>query len=354
MDPGDEELPFELLHPCCQKDIIANEKATQLRIKFARTDPSLAKEKKIRTVFSAIMKNPTCHACQSSRDYDLLARTRLAQLEAAQTPWGRGTGDLNSAEDSDSDIDIDDGFESEHMLKLKEAFLERERMLKVKEQLGLGVHIADSAEHLLQHVKGGNFIVLHLYDPSSIDCAKLDLRLENLSKKYLKTRFRRLLVSEASDGFCQQLELPLYTPLLVCIIDGRVVTYTSRISDLIPDGDLGSTDLFRFLDNAKVLSDETSNDFSEDGQFGANLINAFRLAGTAVSLSGSENEADEEDSNKYCSQEGCTKQYSHTHVTSSNTNTAGGGSSSKMPSEHVFTGNATGIEALGKDYFLKL
>ena len=52
----------------------------------------------------------------------------------------------------------------------------------------------------------------------------------------------------------------------------------------------------------------------------------------------------EEAGNTYCDEPGCAKYYAHTHI----------GAAGQAGAANLFSGSASGSEALGKDYFGKI
>jgi hypothetical protein len=332
-------VPFEFLDPCCQKDVLEQERNKKLKARLATTDPSLKKERQIESVFSGVFKSPTCHTCCSGpSDYALLAQLREEvawEDEQGQRGGGDDEADDGEGGDSDeSDIDLDDGFESAYEIELKAKLLERTLVMREKEKLMLGIHIEDSVAHTMSYINQAAKIIVHIYDPSSLLCAKLDISLENAAKRYSATRFRRVPMFDAAE-MCQKYSLPPHTPVLVCFAEKCVSSFTTDFLELIPDGEINSNDFFRFLDNSKVAIDK---DLDGDATLSMSM-NAALLAGKA--LQNDNDSGSDEDSKKFCDSVGCAKKYAHTHIGE------GGGNP-------FSSGGGAGSEALGKDYFTKL
>lgn len=320
-------VPFELLDPCCQKDVLERRRNKELRERFSTTDPSLKKERQIESVFTGVFKSHTCHTCCAPRDYHLLAQARLELEGGPSHATENGPAEHNGAGESDSDSDFDDDFESEFELELKKKLLDRVRILQEKEKVGLGLHVQDSESHLQSYIENGTKVIIHIYDPDSPHCAKLDLSLEMAAKRFSSTRFRRIPMSEAAETFCSVNALPSYIPVLACFSDKRVVLFTNNIEELVPNGEINSSNCIRFLENSKVATD------SEEVTMSMSEMLAARAASQ-------KNDSDvEEDANDYCDEPGCDKKYAHNHISAGN---------------NIFSGDASGSDALGKDYFGRL
>lgn len=333
-------VPFELLDPCCQKDVLERRRNQELKARLATTDPSLKKERLIESVFNGSNRYQPCHACCAAVDYPLLAEIRTQAQ--ADNRKGDAAGDANSAHenesDEDSDLDFDDGFESEYAKEMKIRLLERSQLLQEKQKVGLGLHVDDSEEHVLRYIEMGARLILHIYDPNSVISAKLDLSLEAAAKRFTSTRFRRLAIFAGIDGICPNYGLPLHTPLLACFAEKHVATFTTNLTDLVPDGEINSINFLRFIENSKVAVDGDDSDYNQ-------LMSISDVLASAHAENRKSDSDAEEAINLYCDEPGCTKLYGHTHISSGAGKSKGGG---------LFFGDAAGSEALGKDYFGRL
>ena len=317
-------IPFELLDPCCQKDVLEKRRAKEVKERLGTTDPSVRKEKQLQSVFTNLSKTSTCHACCTHTDYPMLMQVR-AEVQAEQEALQHA----GHSSDSDSDYDFGDEFESAMEKEMKAKMVQRNQLLELKRRVGLGVHVEESEAHALDLIDAGSRVVLHLYDPRSSCCARIDISLEDAAKRYSATKFRRISMSIAAEKICPMFMLPMDTALVACFMDQHLVTYTSNEAELVPGGEISSKNLFRFLDNSKVVTDDDAE----------GLL-------MPMTLDYNENSSDEdmdEDSNEYCGVPGCRKKYRHTHIATSSE----GGS-------NAFSGADAGSEVFDENYFSKL
>lgn len=329
-------IPFELLDPCCQKDILERRRNKDIKDRLSTTDPSLKKERHIESVFNGLFKVNTCHTCGSPKDYALLTEMRH---EAERTcDMGDKPDEAEKLCGDSGDELLDDEFESDYELELKAKLLERSRFQQSMEKFGLGIHSEDSVTHIMQHIESGARVIVHIYDPNSVDCAKLDLSLESAAKRYLYTRFRRATVFTCKE-LCVKYGLPMSTQLLACFIDNSVSTYTAALRELVPNGEICSSNLYRYLENSKAA---VNNDVDD----GIAALSALELSRAAAQIDHKVSDGEEEDDlNDYCDEPGCDKRYSHTHI---------GASAGRDGLRNPFSTNIAGSEALGKNYFGKL
>lgn len=346
-------LEFDELDPCCQRELIQKRREVEIKARLRTTDPSLSKEAITENVFRRVQTNylyTTCRECAMPSDYPLLTSLKLSLNAPSSKLSSRTdivrTSDLSTKKNSDESessdgSDFDDDFVSPYEQELRQKFLEKMADDNFKSSIGLRIHIKDTADHISQLIKKRENVVVHIYDQSDPRCAELDLSLEQAALRYSYTRFRRLPLSTIdSEIFAKSFNLPPHIVMMVCFVGGSVSSHTTDLAQLVPDGEIGSEFLHRFLGNSKVLEDSNVTDLFLYGQM---LVNT----GDSVNLLRQQNSGEEEvdiDEESFCEVKGCGKRYAHSHIGSG---TAGG---------HSLIGNSMGpgSEALDKDYYLKL
>lgn len=131
----------------------------------------------------------SCDCCHSSSDYHLLSS--LKQKIHVNTTLI----DEDSAEnDSDDDfLDDDDYVSPAQQALLEQAAANTVRLQKLS-TLGLGAHLSESPDHLLQLLKNSQVanVVLHIVDVAEAGSALVDIIFEELALKYPGTYFRRI------------------------------------------------------------------------------------------------------------------------------------------------------------------
>jgi hypothetical protein len=323
----DSDLPFDDLDPCCQKEILNRRREREISLRLGETDPSAEKAKAIKKVFAAPAYS-SCGTCCAPRDYALLQFCRLS-LPSTEPREVSRERDAYSDE-SDSDLDIDDDYLSEKELEIRNMMLrkvteaEAEKALKRSE--GYCVHAEDTADHVAEIISRGENIVVHIYDSQLMSCAQLDLGLERFASEFTSTRFRRVPVMD-SYLITSMHRVPSGKPVLCCFTGGNLVCCTDNIDELVPDGEIFSENLRRYLQMSRVL---------EDTYAPQHLIRK-----TAAESSDPENE-DLNDEERFCDVKGCEKKYSHSHI------------GIEGSSGSIFgISNNSGQNALEKDYYLR-
>ena len=299
----DDELPYEELDPCCQREIDDNRRNLQIKYELRRYDRSNHRLDIQKAVLGNLqLKTSTCICCNHGiKDYPLLVslreRFKGEKAETASLMEGRDSGVRDMGQDDQNSNDDDDEFDD--LLNEVMTPYEVERMNAVKEiqskvesarAMGYGVHHEESVEHLMTMISDQERVVCHIYDPSSLSCAYMDVILENLAAKYFGTRFRRIPVSSLP-RLKVNLDIPLSESGLLCFMDGSLI-HSSSIHAFGIENDIYLNDVERFLDHTHILSQEVF-----------------------VSTRYLNEEAEERDeAEKYCDEPGCGRRFAHEHV----------------------------------------
>ena len=353
---SDDELPFDELDPCCQKEIESDRRKAALARELRQTDRSNVRHDLVQTVFGAFGKNDRCGCCsQPAVDYPLLAQLRQ-KLSSSGSSSSSSSNDNNPADSEDKGDDEDDSDDGSYADLLNELTpFEEERLQQAAaaatrfEQAtarGFGAHVEDSAGHVEALAAQGAPLVCHLFNPTSSTSAVLDCALEGLARKYLGTRFRRVELSSAAQPFRDKWRLEdhgsAWQPCLAVFARGQLAASTCQLERFAGSADLGSdgelplmvervrlcaSEAEKFLDNARALEEDLT-------------LAALRHAGYG---NGEDDEDDGEgqDQPSYCGLTGCGRNFPHEHVD--------GGTGGAR----TLTG-AVASDALAKDYFLKL
>jgi hypothetical protein len=243
--------------------------------------------------------------------------------------------EIAGSDDQDEENDDfgleDDTYISPYEQAIREQFEAAQEDLRRRKALGYCVHTEDSAGHVSHCIDGHENVAVHLYSPDEVLCAKLDLALENLAQKHTSTRFRRVAIASATPLL--EKYVLVREPQLACFVGGHLVASFANLEQLIPDGDIFSSDLVRHLGSSGVL----------DGDAFRRIFDMKERTGGLTSP-GDGNESDESDGYdeevRFCEVKGCFMQYAHSHV-------SGGGDGG------IFGSKQCG-DALDKNYFLKL
>ena len=165
--------------------------------------------------------NSSCHCCQTSKDYDLLAA--LKQKIKNETM----KNDEVLENDSDDEfLDEDDYISPAQQALLEKVAAESHRLSELA-AVGLGVHLTESPDHILQILKHPQVsnLVLHIMDTNDCTSALIDFVLEGIAQRYPGTFFRRVprtLLSNHKFHFIK--DLP--SRRLVCMRSGAIVDFS--------------------------------------------------------------------------------------------------------------------------------
>ena len=305
MPKANDELPYEELDPCCQREVDNNRRNARITSELRQYDRSNHRLDLKKAVMGNLRLKSSCACCTSTTlmDYPLLVATR------EKIKMGNKTLDISNEVKDSGDDGIGDGESSEeedefdallneamtpYEMERFHAVQEMKSRVELAQSMGYGLHREDTVDHLLDMIVSENErVVCHVFDPSSLSCAYMDVILEDLAQKYLGTRFRRIPQSSLSR---LQTKFPLssqHTSLL-CFIDGSLEHFSS-IDTFGAGSDIYIHDVEKFLDHAHVLSDEV----------------------VVPNCPGNAEDEEVDDGERYCDEPGCLRRFAHEHVGSS-------------------------------------
>jgi hypothetical protein len=351
-DIYDDELPFDELDPCCQKEIINERKKKEINSKLRNVDRSNNRLDAKHTVFSFV-SGTSCHCCQMTTDYPALRKFRnmMESIHSDKIADEEEKEKLSREDDEDDDDEFDDDFldldipltagEQERLLAV-ERFKQE---LEIAKKYGLGVYWEDSIEHIFEFISNPSIpLILHIYSPSSTQSAIIDYNIEKyLVESYLGSRFRRiaysyeLLHSSSSSSFSSsavdiQTAWEKYLSSngsIICFKEGNIISYHKTLDELGEVSEDILTNLRRFFNNAHVL--ETT------------LPHPAVIFPNSASMKKVEGESEKEEEERYCDDPDCIKRFPHEHI----------GKSYGTPT-FLISQNRLGEDALAPDLLRKL
>jgi hypothetical protein len=358
-----DNLPFEELEPCCQKEILANKKAAKLKKQLRRHDRSIRRTDLISRVFSTVANDSVCACCHEYDDYPLLQAVK--NMKSQQE-------DHNNEHDSMSDDDeLDMDFQTDYEIELRRSAEETRFNIR---RMGYSVHVEDSFDHVLSNINNHDLVVLHVFDPQSQMCAWLDMVLEGIAIKYIGTKFRRITYKNAlllykkiqqtnlSDVSKLPNDIKEMRPYILPFVDG-VLKQTAPVEQFISmtnnnNNHVLERDLIQYLDYNHVLS--------IDIKINLNCLN--NTISDKINYDDNdehESDYDSDDDNEkyqYCDLPNCDRNYAHSHILGGDINDENMSSSvrKKDLSGSIFTDkvggddNSDDNEILSKNYFLKI
>jgi hypothetical protein len=299
-----EEIPFEELDGCCQKEVLSKRRHKAVTAKLRVGDKSFARIDERNRVLKNVWKESQCPCCKDSQDYELLAKLRARRDEAMfcsvidGAAGGRGSEPLSDSEsDSDFDDDILASFENDRKMQFE---MQRQKF-ETAQSLGFACHLEDSIDHISSEVALGLPIVVHIYNAGSLVCGKLDLLMEALSMKYIGTRFRRLAYSgevAASDTLLAYgVQSSSFTARgsILCFQSKFLKVASATLEPFVYEDDILEGEVERFLSAAHMLEQEPPN--------------PLMFAGTIIAPP-----EEEDDEQVYCEDPDCTRRYPHEHI----------------------------------------
>lgn len=328
--------PMDRLDPCCQKEIDSERRKATIFSELKKDDRSNVKYKLRQNTIDSLKGN-NCICCDSSSpDYPALSELRgyLCQdINPNNTYNRKEENDNNNVNeydddnsDNDSDLDLLDDvltpYEQELLDRTKEA-MER---LEIAKSIGLGKHVEANIDHLLLQIQQFHNVVLHIYDPESIFCANIDIYLEELSKQYTGTIFRRINCNNNKIVPFKEKWKISNSVSICCFRRGELISSTSDINRLW-DGDiLQKYELKSFFDNTHCLTEDVSKSIEAFDKFSKLDID-------------DENENDVDDDFN-CDEPGCSRKFRHEHI--------------KNNRSIVSTAKSQGSEALNENVFYRV
>jgi len=311
-------IEFDLLDPCCQKEVLNERKKKEITNKLRYYDRSNTRLDMCFTVFKSDTGLNRCSCCPESSYAELATLKAMAQQQQQQQH--ETELDINAKQnESDDEFDLDeDDFVSAFELERREEMKQKIESVMRMQKLGFGVHVEDSIAHLETYISCGLPIVLHIYSNTKTD-ALLDLHLENMSMRYLGTLFRRIPLSNTSlrqfaekYGFYEKgnssssfLSSGGSTCGLVVFYNRVVTCSTFCLHDFVSNTAVYEEDLCRFLEAGHALQFEPDQD-------SLSLLHYTVNAADVPDLNGAAAEGEKEES--FCDEPQCGRKFPHAHV----------------------------------------
>jgi hypothetical protein len=242
------------------------------------------------------------------------------------------------SDDDDIDIDLDDmltPYEEERLAAMKKAAQEA----ALAASFGFAQHIQESEQHLEDMIYQGYPIVLHICNVNSRLCARIDLVLEDIAKRFIGTLFRRMTLSPLVSAFKEKWELPAGGECLAIFNKKLLVIATSNLRQFGDDDEVFPRELERYLANTKALETSIAD---------LPIVAMTHEWGAPGEESGDELDG-EDNAGSYCGTPGCTRRFPHEHV-----GTAADGSRTGGATLTGSIANEQGAEALAKDFCFKI
>jgi hypothetical protein len=321
IDDFGDEVPFDELDPCCQKEVLQQRRNKDVKARLRVGDRSNVRFDLQQSVFTS---RSACVCCADSKDYPLLTRIRNERAAVC----GECTSPPDDSEDSDDEL-FEDDFVSPQEQERKAAFLEHQRNIECAKQYGLACHLEDSLDHIAAVVTLGVDLVLHVFYTDDVLCAKTDVYLEDLAVKYIGTKFRRVRYAPGIGSDARLTTLGVKGgdvsggATLLCF-RSKLLCAASAIDSFAEGSKLYTEDVFKFLDGCRVLTAEVP-------------LEKLLLGGRALAAAGEDE--DETAVESFCDDPDCTKRYAHEHV-------GRGGSSGGAPASFLLDSREQGMDAL--------
>jgi hypothetical protein len=374
----DIELPFDELDPCCQREIESRRRETAVTRELRKGDRSNERNDIISTVFTCFNRYKSCGCCKDTpADYALLSELKMLQEHEHHSAYeldnNRGEDD---EEDSDDEffreLDEPTPFEQQRLHEIKAA---AERFEAAK-KMGYGIHRDDSVQHIGDMIRQGQVVLCHICDTNSIICARIDLALESLARKYLGTVFRRLNNKSTFSGASDEAQRfrsewrisdnsDANSPCLVVFSGGDLMLVTSSLDRFVDPAeryttvgevDVGAdsqsvtvSELEKFLDQARALLLAPP---SWMGMESTSILRSIRAE------DGEDDDGEDgRPTSSYCGHPGCERNFPHEHVgesrgsgDSAGRSEAGSGSSATRIGTLLGAQMDKASEALAKDW----
>jgi hypothetical protein len=329
---------FDELDPCCQKEIDMNVKKERIRKELRKTDRSNKRFDMQTKVLNDLreFKNSGCSCCRNPdtvKDYPLLAKLRNSKLMVQEDFEENKGSEVADSDQSDDEYDEYDELLNDNSLtaydnERLEDLRTKQLQLKRVAVFGLGKHTEDSLEHIRFIVQNKYCFVLHCYDSEAQIDAEMDLLFDELALTYSGTFFRRLPL----DGACTRFLLEFSSSHDLSRTDeaGMLVLFRDgKLDKIMPVNSFGGEpdsssirrgDLVNYLDKCKILV-EPDAIFAKSCSI---LVNEY-----------DDEEEEEVDRRRYCSESQCDKDYPHEHIVSGKGATFAGSSSKSFGADEV-------------------
>jgi len=308
--------PMDRLDPCCQKEIDSERRKIAVMSELKKDDRTNLKYKLRQSTIDSLKGN-NCICCHSSSlDYPALAELRgyLCQDINPNNIYNKiekqndNNNEYNDNDDNNSDNDSDLDLLDEVLTPYEQELLDRTKQamerLEIAKSIGLAKHVEANIDHLSLQIQQFHNVILHIYDPESMFCANIDIYLEELSKQYMGSIFRRINCNNNKIiSFKEKWKISTSTVLICCFRRGELISSTSDIN-LLWDGDtLQKYELKTFFDNTHCLTEDVSISLEAFDKFSKLDID-------------DENENDVDDDFN-CDEPGCSRKFRHEHIKSS-------------------------------------
>eukprot|EP01041_Mallomonas_annulata_P007522 gene7522-15402_t len=322
-----DNIPFDDLDPCCQKEVLANRKEKSIKERLSKQDISNRRVIITKNVFVDVKsrKSVICHSCEQPTDYKLLRQLRGAKVSSPVSDSHYKHND--KSDDSDFEDDMD--FVSEYERDLQMKMVKHIEKMEYAKQLGYGIHTEESLNHLIHLVFNlNNSVICHIYNPDSPLCARLDLYLEGIAERYLGTLFRRVNIHNYADItiFGERLGMQIIDPCLLCFSEGVMVASIGNLTQYGSNEVLYASDITQLLEASHVLQDSIPADTITNSNDIKNKL-----------LFEDETDIEVEVESSYCDVRGCSRFFPHTHI--------GGQGGSSL----VMNDQQRGMEALSRN-----
>lgn len=286
----DDELPYDELDPCCQREIDDNRRNQRIKSELRRFDRSNHRLDLKQAVLGNTRVRTRCECCNVPRDYPLLAEARDRLMKSKEDSQAFADSNTESEEEEQDEFEfLMNESMTPYEIERLNAVNELKSKLQFAESYGYGIHREDTAGHLLRMIEDKEYLVCHVFDPSSVSCASLDLVLEDLARKFLGTRFRRISLSDAGP-LQAHFKIQKMEVILICFGSGSLI-HSSPIRIFGAGGDIYPRDVETFLEHSHVLSSEM-----------------------IVPMLKQNDEGEELAVEKYCDEPGCYRPFAHEHV----------------------------------------
>jgi hypothetical protein len=337
-----EAIDYDLLDPCCQKEIDEEKKTSKVTKELRKNDRSNIRYDMTVSALEKLKNAPSlrCHCCTEPIDYPILIHLRILAEQDEFIKEVENNHD-NSDLEEDSDSDMDELLDTVFITPFEQDRIEQMRIANENKALtialGYGSHREDSVDHINAQILEKQNVIIHIFDSKSYLSGNIDLYFENISQEYIGTKFRRIsnIQSPQFNNFIKQWDLQneilsesLFTGI-ACFIDGQKVSSTCNLSQFGDEDSLYRYELKKYLEHSHVLTTDLSV---------AMLANASVNNGSNK-FSRDGDEENEEESVSYCDIEGCNKKFAHEHIGGKGGNSLGGASGSQ------------GSEALARNTF---
>ena len=323
---NDTDPYFDQLDPCCQREIEDRKKAATLKEQFRQVDRTYERFDAIQKTVDDLRSQAykSCDHCYGDiqEDYEHLSILRNDNMycyfvdDNNNNYMNNDRNDDNDNDESDSDSEFDDLLldynivETEYEINMKKNAYEISKKREVLSKLGYETHHEESIEHLVDLIKTqiSRWLIIHVYDPNLISCAKIDLYFEKLAIKYPATLFRRIRRNKIMNNTNSEEDIidilglnacNNTVPLIGCFVEGQLIQWKS-LDDFFEDDYLEESNLTNYLNQSNVIN--TNVNMTLD------WIRSIQNAAILPEL------INNDDDDHFCDKPGCARNFPHEHV----------------------------------------